>query len=115
MLVRPAAKADIPGVASSAVTAYSDDSQDVYLYPKRNEYTARYLRVTSDIIEHSLDDPTAFPIVAVLEPSDEGWNSIPEITAFCIWYREDPSVEDDTQKESSVLSSGWPSGKSTRR
>lgn len=111
MLVRSATKADIPGVASAAVAAYTDDPQDAYLYPKRNEYPARYLKAKSDIIGHSLDDPTAFPIVAVLEPSDEGWNGNPEITAFCIWYREDPSVEDDTQKESSVLSSEWPQRK----
>lgn len=107
MLVRPATKADIPGVASAAVAAYTDDPQDTYLYPKRNDYPARYLKVKSDIIKHSLDDQTASPIVAVLEPSDEGWNGIPEITAFCIWYRESQSGEDDAEKEGSVLSSEW--------
>lgn len=105
MIVRPATQADIPGVASAAVAAYADDPQDAYLYPKRNGYPARYLKVKSDIIKHSLDDPNATPIVAVLEPSDEGWNGTPEITAFCIWYRESPSGEDDTPKDSSVLSS----------
>lgn len=108
MFIRPATEADIPGVASAAVAAYADDPQDAYLYPKRNESPARYLKVKSDIIKHSLDDPTAFPIIAVLEPSDEGWNGVLEITAFCIWYREDPSGEEDTQKKSSVLSSEWP-------
>lgn len=82
MLIRPATTADIPGVASAAVAAYADDPQDAYLYPKRNDYPARYLKVKSDIIKHSLEDPTASPIVAVLQPSDEGWNGTPEITAF---------------------------------
>ncbi|KAI7780805.1 hypothetical protein LA080_015488 [Diaporthe eres] len=105
MLVRPATKADIPGVASAAVAAYTDDPQDAYLYPKRNDYPARYLKVKSDIIKHSLDDPTASPVVAVLEPSDEGWKGIPEITAFCIWYREGPSGDEDAEEETPVLSS----------
>ncbi|KAK2611035.1 hypothetical protein N8I77_004417 [Diaporthe amygdali] len=74
--------------ATAAVAAYMDDPQDAYLYPKRGEYPARYLKVKSDIIKHSLDDQTAFPIVAVLEPGDEGWDGTSEITAFCIWYRE---------------------------
>lgn len=107
MLIRQATKADIPGVASAAVAAYTDDPQDAYLYPKRNDYPARYLKVKSDIIKHSLDDPTAFPIVAVIEASDEGWNGIPVITAFCIWYRESPGGEDGAEKESSVMSSEW--------
>jgi len=79
MLVRPATKTDIPGVASAAVAAYIDDPQDAYLYPKRADYAANYLKVESCIIKHSLDDPTAFSIVAVLEPGDEGWNGAPEI------------------------------------
>ncbi|KAG6363137.1 hypothetical protein INS49_008232 [Diaporthe citri] len=65
----------------------------------RNDHPARYLKVKADIIKHSLDDPTASPIVAVLEPSDEGWNGVPEITAFCIWYRESPDGEDDAEKD----------------
>lgn len=105
MHVRPATQADIPGVAAAAVAAYMDDPQDAYLYPKRKDYPARYLRVKSDIIKNSLDDPTATPLVAVLESSDEGWNGTPEITAFCIWYRESPSDENETQKDISVLSS----------
>jgi hypothetical protein len=84
MLVRPATKTDFPGVASAAVAAYIDDPQDAYLYPKRADYAANYLKVESCIIKHSLDDPTAFSIVAVLEPGDEGWNGAPEITALCI-------------------------------
>lgn len=105
MFVRPATQGDIPGIASAAVAAYADDPQDVYLYPKRSDYPARYLKVKSDIIKHSLDDPTAFPVVAVLEPSDEGWNGSQEITGFCIWYRESPDGEDDTGKKASVMSS----------
>lgn len=107
MLVRQATKTDIPGVASAAVAAYMDDPQDAYLYPKRGDYPAKYLKVKSDIIKHSLDDPTAFPIVAILEPDDDGWNGVPEITAFCIWYRETLSAEDGTDEGSTLVSSEW--------
>lgn len=105
MLLRLATKADIPGVASAAVAAYADDPQDAYLYPKRKDYPARYLKVKSDIIKHSLDDPSDSPIVAVLEPSDEDWNGTPEITGFCIWYRESSSGKDENENEISVISS----------
>lgn len=107
MLLRPATKVDIPGVASAAVAAYMDDPQDAYLYPKRGEYPARYLKVKSDIIKHSLDDQTALPIVAVLEPGDEGWDGTPEITAFCIWYRESVRGQNESEKQSSLISSEW--------
>lgn len=104
---------DVSNAAHVAVAAYVDDAQDAYIYPKRHEYPLRYLKVKTDIIQHSLEDSIALPIVAVLEPNDEGWNGTPEIMGFCIWYREgaDQNEEEaqnrDAQKKKPWISSEY--------
>lgn len=97
MLVRRATRDDIHGVASAAVAAYMDDPQDAYLYQKRSSYPTAYLKAKSSIIKESLDDPTALPVVASLEPTDEGWKGSPTIVGFCIWFREYPDEVEESE------------------
>lgn len=97
MQIRLLTREDVSNAAHVAVAAYVDDAQDAYLYPKRREYPSRYLKVKADILQHSFEESTELPIVAVLEPNDEGWDGTPEIMGFCIWYREgaDQSEEEE--------------------
>ncbi|KAJ2992466.1 hypothetical protein NUW58_g2159 [Xylaria curta] len=92
MLIRPACQEDIPQAAAVAVAAYMDDAQDVYMYPNRASYPNLYLKAKSDIIKGSFEDPTALPIVAVLDETDGDWKGSAEIVGYCIWYREGPDA-----------------------
>ncbi|KAF9630654.1 hypothetical protein BFW01_g1216 [Lasiodiplodia theobromae] len=108
MRTRLLVRDDVSNAAHVAVAAYVDDAQDAYIYPKRHEYPLRYLKVKTDIIQHSLEDSIALPIVAVLEPNDEGWNGTPEIMGFCIWYREGADQnEEEAQNRDAQKKKPW--------
>lgn len=102
MHIRLLAREDVSNAAHVAVAAYVDDAQDAYLYPKRHEYPSRYLKVKADIIQHSFEESTELPIVAVLEPNDEGWDGTPEIMGFCIWYREGANQNEEEEQNRGV-------------
>ncbi|KAJ5415080.1 acyl-CoA N-acyltransferase [Penicillium sp. CMV-2018d] len=94
MFIRQATSADIHEISSVAVAAYINDPQDAYQYPKRASFPAVYLRTKSNIIKDSLEDPTAVPVVAVLEQGDNGWSGDFTIIGYCIWYREHQDEEE---------------------
>ncbi|KAE8374287.1 acyl-CoA N-acyltransferase [Aspergillus bertholletiae] len=101
MFIRQATSADIHDIARVAVAAYIDDPQDAYQYPKRASFPAVYLNAKSSIIKSSLEDLTAIPVVAVLEPGDkEAWRSNDTtIIGYCIWYREHEDADDEEKSK----------------
>lgn len=88
MRLRLATTNDIPSIASTAAAAYIDDPQDAYLYPRRHNYPNRYLKLKSELIEQSLKDPNVVIVVAIIEPVGSHWLGNPDISGYCIWYRE---------------------------
>ncbi|CAG9989012.1 unnamed protein product [Clonostachys byssicola] len=88
MHVRLATHDDVAEIATVPVSAYEDDPQDAYMYPRRFNYPQLYIKAKASIARSALEDTTATLIVVTLDETDNYWDGTPTIVGFCIWYRE---------------------------
>ncbi|KAJ3545046.1 hypothetical protein NM208_g2706 [Fusarium decemcellulare] len=99
MHVRLATPDDVKEMASVAVAAYAYDPQDAYIYPRRHAHPNLFLKVKSDFMHHSFEDPAATSIVAVLDEDDQGWEGHPTVVGYCLWYLQAPESQHGRDEE----------------
>lgn len=88
MLLRPATEHDIPEMAAVGAAAYVNDPIDVYLYANRHVHPADYRKAYAQNIKRMLTRPgETHATVAVLEPSDEGYDGRPTLVGYTAWRR----------------------------
>lgn len=84
--IRLATEDDIEESAHVLAAAYTEDEQDLYLFPRLQDFPDRYVNTKKSILRQAFSDSTCFTYVAteMVEPDKP-----PKIVGVCIWYRDD--------------------------
>lgn len=88
--IRLATEDDIEESARVLAAAYTEDEQDVYLFPKLHDFPERYVNTKKSILRQGFSDLTCFTYVATNVVEAEG---LRKIVGVCIWYRDDEGAD----------------------
>lgn len=89
--IRLATEDDVEESARVLAAAYVEDEQDLYLFPRLQDFPDRYVNTKKSILRQAFSDSTCFTYVAteVVEPDKPS-----KIVGVCIWYRDDEGAVD---------------------